>query len=458
MPKDKKMKTRFAPSPTGFLHIGGYRTALFNYLFAKQNDGNFILRIEDTDKERGKKEYEENILEGLNWLGLEPDEKFIQSQNIEKHKEILEKLLESGSAYISKEEEGERKEVVRFKNPNKKIIFKDLIRGEVTFDTEELGDFVIAKSLEEPLFHLAVVADDSIEGVTHIIRGEDHISNTPRQILIYESLGLNSPVYAHIPLILAKDKSKLSKRKGALPITEYRDQGFLPEAVLNYMALLGWNPGTDQEIFLLQELINQFNLEKVQKGASIFDEIKMRWVNQQHLHHKKSDEVGEYILKFATLSQKVSKNKWDIEGALAKIQPVILERIETYGDVTLLFDEGEFDFVFEKPKIIDSDNIVWKKLKQESPDEYRQLTSSYLSKVIETLEEVDENNWDSEKIKNSLWPVAEKIGRGEILWPTRYALTGKEKSPDPFVVAGMLGKDETIERIEMAIDLLKDKK
>ena len=219
------IKTRIAPSPTGYLHVGTARTALFNYLFAKQNKGEFVLRIEDTDKERSTKEFEDDIKEGLSWLGIEWDHTHTQQAEMEHHKKVLEELIEKGAAYVSQEEvkkEGDRPEVIRFKNPKTPITFKDIIRGEVTMETESLGDFVIAKDMESPLYHLAVVADDANHNVTHVIRGEDGISNTPRQILIQQALGYKTPIYAHLPLILAPDKTKLSKRHGAVSIIEYK--------------------------------------------------------------------------------------------------------------------------------------------------------------------------------------------------------------------------------------------
>ncbi|MFQ5662055.1 MAG: glutamate--tRNA ligase, partial [Candidatus Paceibacteria bacterium] len=244
----KKVITRIAPSPTGELHIGTARSALFNYLYAKQNGGEFIVRIEDTDKERSKKEFEKDILEGFEWLGLGSDEVFKQSERTSIYKKYIKQLLDDGVAYISKEkskqEEGKEIEVVRLKNPGKKVEFIDLIRGEIEFDTTELGDFVIARNQDEPLYHLAVVVDDHEMGITHIIRGEDHISNTPRQILIQEALGFERSKYAHIPLILAPDRSKLSKRgDNATSISEYKEKGYISSALVNYMALLGWNPG-----------------------------------------------------------------------------------------------------------------------------------------------------------------------------------------------------------------------
>src|SRR3989344_6473199 len=235
----KKIVVRFPPSPTGPMHIGNVRTALYNYIYAKQHDGEFIVRIEDTDTARSKKEYEEKILESLEWLGFKRDgELWHQSERIAIYKKYLDELIATGKAYVSQEAEGDNREVVRFKNPNKTVSFTDLIRGEIKFDTTELEDFIIAKNVEEPIYHLAVVIDDSESGITHVIRGEDHISNTPRQILIQEAIGAPRPIYAHLPLILGRDRSKMSKRNGAVPVSEYRNRGYLPEAVVNYLALL----------------------------------------------------------------------------------------------------------------------------------------------------------------------------------------------------------------------------
>lgn len=278
--ENEKVMTRFAPSPTGNLHIGGARTALFNFLYARKYEGKFILRIEDTDKERSKKEFETDITEGLKWLGLEYDDRHRQSDRGEIYKSYLKKMLDSNFAYESSDQ------VIRFRNPNKKIKFNDLIRGDIEFVTTELKDFVIAKSLEEPLYHLAVVVDDYESGITHVIRGEDHISNTPRQILIQEAIGAPRPNYAHLPLILAADRSKLSKRKHgeSVSLDYYRSKGYLPQAIINYLALLGWNPGTEQEIFTLDELVKVFNLSRVHKGGAIFDEKKLAWVNRKHFN------------------------------------------------------------------------------------------------------------------------------------------------------------------------------
>jgi glutamyl/glutaminyl-tRNA synthetase len=234
--------TRFAPSPTGFLHVGGARSALFNYLYTRQNKGKIFLRIEDTDKERSKPEYTQGIFDAFKWLGLQFDETVIQSDNLANHKKYLEKLLASGHIYFSKEEvkeEGQRAEVIRFRNPNKDIVFDDLIKGQIKFNTTELGDFIIAKSIEEPIFHFANVVDDITMGITHVIRGEEHLSNTPRQILIWEAIGERErPIYGHIPLILSDTREKISKRKhGAMVSVEYyRDNGYSSEALINFLA------------------------------------------------------------------------------------------------------------------------------------------------------------------------------------------------------------------------------
>ena len=293
------IRTRIAPSPTGWLHIGTARTALFNFLFAKQNGGQFILRIEDTDKVRSKKEYEDNIIEALSWLGLNYDEKYRQSERLDIYQKYLHQIIDSGQAYLSQEQAKDGSgeiEVVRFKNPNKKITFTDLIRGDITFDTTDLGDFVIAKDMSTPLYHLAVVVDDHEMKISHVIRGEDHISNTPRQILIAEAIGATIPLYAHIPLILAPDRSKLSKRHGAVAVTDYKTQGYTRGAMVNFMALLGWSPqagpeATNEEIFNLDQLIKIFNLATVNNSGAIFNLDKLQWLNREYLKLLPQEEV-----------------------------------------------------------------------------------------------------------------------------------------------------------------------
>jgi len=452
----KKVITRFPPSPTGLLHIGTVRTALFNYLFARQNHGDMLFRFEDTDKERSKKEFEDNILEGLEWLGLNYDgEIFRQSEKTEVYKKYLEEMINAGFAYISKEVIGVdletkskmRREVIRFKNPNKEISFLDLIRGEVKFDTTELGDFVIAKSLEEPLYHLTVVIDDFESKITHVIRGEDHISNTPRQILIQEAVGAVRPIYAHLPLILAPDKSKMSKRYGAVSVNEYKEQGYLPEAVLNYLALLGWNSGTEQEIFTLEELKVNFNIKKVHKGGAIFNIEKLNWINKEHIKLMSDEDLKKKVMEFLP-----EKSKIETENNLEMFEKVLLiikERIEKFGDITKMAEAGDLDYYFSQPEY-ETEKILWKDGKD------LMQTKVHLEKIVDFLEGI--SDWTAENIKNQVWDYATGEGRGSVLWPMRYALSGKEKSPDPFVLAEVLGKEELINRLQYAIEKINSNK
>jgi len=439
----KKIVVRIAPSPTGVLHFGTARTALFNYLFAKQNGGKFIVRIEDTDKERSTKEFEQNILENLEWLGLKSDDFFRQSERGEVYKKYLEKLIKQNKAYISKEEGGERTEVIRFRNSNKKITFKDLIRGEITFDTTELGDFVIAKSVTEPLYHLAVVVDDHEMGVTHIIRGEDGISNTPRQILIQEAIGAKIPEYAHLPLILGKDRSKLSKRHGPTSLTSYREKGYLKEALINYLAMLGWNPGDEREVFSMDQLIEEFSIERVSKSGAIFDEDRLNWYNREYLKNIDNEifaaSVKKYFEKFQATDEKI-----------ISLKHIIIERINIFDDLQNLVETGEFDYFFQTPEITDISKIVWK---ETAPVE----AIMHLSKVAELIQNTDATELkDASKVKNTIWDYASKNGKGNVLWPLRYSLSGKDKSPDPFVLISLLTKEEALTRIQNSIKKLNE--
>jgi len=435
--KKQKVVTRFAPSPTGLLHTGNYRTAIFSYLYAKHHGGSYILRIEDTDKDRSKKEYEDNIFESLAWLGLTHDAFFRQSDRGDIHRAHLQKLLDSGAAYVSKEEvkEGSRGEVIRFKNPGTKVTFTDLIRGDITFDTTELGDFVIAKSAGEPLFHFAVVVDDFTMGVTHIVRGDDHISNTPRQILIQRALGAPQPFYAHLPLILGADRSKLSKRKGAKALTEYRDAGYLPQALFNYLALLGWHPTSDKELFSKEELVKEFDLSRVQKGGAIFDEEKLLWFNREHLM-RLSDE--EFDKKLKAFLPNTSLN-------LSIYRKLLRERSATFSEAAKFLVDGEFSYLEEAPNV-DAGKLVWKK---DTP----QMTATHLSKAIQLMEQLPPEP-SIDEAKKILLPYAEEVGKGSVLWPVRFALSGREKSPDPFELISLLGKDAVMARLRTALALL----
>ncbi|MCW9054766.1 MAG: glutamate--tRNA ligase [Candidatus Pacebacteria bacterium] len=441
----KKMVTRIAPSPTGLFHVGTARSALFNYLVAKKYGGEFIVRIEDTDRERSKPEYEKDILDGMEWLGLSWDALYRQSERTDIYTKYLKKLIRSGHAYISKEESktkpGETVEVVRLKNPGEDVTFTDQIRGEITFNTAELGDFVIAKSLTEPLYHLAVVVDDFEMGVTDVIRGEDHVSNTPRQILIQRALGIKQPKYAHIPLILASDRSKLSKRKGATSITEYRKLGYLPEALVNYLALLGWNPGTEKEVYTLDELVCDFSLEQVQKGGAIFDTQKLNWFNKEHVRGLPHEKLLSLIE--SALPKRVKELPQYSKERLDKASKVFIERVESLSELTELAEAGEFDYFFDTPKM--EAKLSWK-------DDPIEKSTGNLSGVLERIDVVPENTFTASSVKEAVWDFAGEQGRGSVLWPMRVALSGKDKSPDPFELSEILGKDETSKRLRDAYE------
>lgn len=442
----KQIVTRFAPSPTGKAHIGSYRTAMYAWLFARKNNGKFILRIEDTDTARNDKESELDIYEALQWLGLDYDEKYIQSENLDRHREILQTLIDTGFAYISQEEakdgSGIIKDIVRFKNPGTVVTFNDLIRGEISTDVSDLGDFVIARSPSEPLYHLAVVVDDHDEGVTHVLRAEEHIANTPRQILIHQALGWDLPEYGHMPIVLGPDKQKLSKRKGALPVTDYAKKGYLADAVFNAVAMIGWNPadpGSEQEIFNRTELIERFDLGRVQKSAAVFNEEKLNWFNREYLRALPFEKQKEGILEF--LPEEVKSLN---DEMIQKILLIILERIHIFSDVAVMAESGEFDYYVRDPEF-DITKIVWK---QDSLD----TAKTHLSAVYNLFNEYD-GVWEADALKALIWGYVEAEGRGNVLWPLRYVLSGKDKSPDPFMLLDILGKEISLRRIEKVISL-----
>lgn len=450
---------RFAPSPTGVVHLGTVRTALFNFLFAKKNNGKYILRIEDTDRERSKKEFENNILESLSWFGFNFDELYYQSERTNIYKNYLQQLVSQGLAYVSQEdisneqksEDGleKRKEVIRFRNPHKTVVFKDEIRGDIQFDTSDLGDFVIAKSFEEPIYHFSVVVDDHEMGVTHVIRGEDHISNTPRQILIQEAIGAQTPVYIHLPLILGKDHSKLSKRHGALSILEYRNAGYLPAAIVNYLAFLGWSSGDDQEVFTLAQLIERFDVKGLQKSAAIFNGEKIDWFNRKHIALISDDDLERFLLPFLPLE--VQEKHMLL---LKRLLPFIRERISKFSDIRDKYSD-EWQYFFEYPKY-SIDNLICPLNSQKKESADIMQTKTHLSFIFDKLSSVKDDEFNAEKIRSLIWDYATENGRGVVLWPMRFALSGKDKSLDPFNLAAILGKEEALKRISMAIEGLSN--
>lgn len=455
----QEIKVRIAPSPTGVLHIGTARTALFNYLFAKENKGEFILRIEDTDLERSDLKFEKDILEHLEWLGLKWDKgPYRQSERTEIYEKYIKKLLDSGQAFwcdhtkeeLEEEKRGqmERKEaprhickrkakegegIIRFRCPDKKIVFNDLIKGKVEFDCGLLGDIGIARDEKTPLYNLAVVIDDCEMGISHVIRGEDHISNTPKQILLLEALGVTPPQYAHIPLTMGPDKTKLSKRHGATAIGDYKEMGYLPEALINFMAFLGWHPGHEKEIFSLKELAQEFSMEKMNKSNAIFDIEKLNWFNGQYIRQMDLDELTKKCLPYFV--------KKDIDFDYAKkIVALEQERIKTLaeiGELTKFFFIDKLDYPAEL--------LIWKKLSSEDVKNNLEILEKTLAKT---------DDFDKKTLEETLAPLTEKYGVGDILWPLRVALTGEKASPGPYEVMEVLEKERTLKRIEEAIIIL----
>src|SRR3989344_5231991 len=455
-----KVKVRIAPSPTGFLHIGTAQSALYNWLFARKNGGEFYLRIEDTDKDRSTKEYEQSILDALEWLELGWDGKIIrQSERGIEYRKVLEKLLADDKAFYchhTKEELGlerkgqeEKKEapihvcshkndekgkqpggIIRLAAGNETVSFKDEIRGEIKFESSLLGDFSIAKSLDEPLYNLAVVVDDINMGITHIIRGEDHISNTPKQILIYEALDKILPQFAHLPLILASDRSKLSKRHGAIAVVDFK-KDYLPEALLNFLGSMSYT--FSKEIITKEEMAKEFELKKVHKSGAVFDVKKLNWINSQYIRNLEIEKL---------------RNLVGIKEIPEAALPLITERLEKLSDVQ------NFDYFWKEPKY-EKELLKWKK--------------STLEKSVETLAEVKKilENFDfsarsgpasgreKDELRKLLDGFSEKAGdRGLVYWPLRVALTGREKSPDSADIALALSKKEVLKRISIALKKL----
>jgi len=436
--------TRFPPSPTGHLHIGNIRTLLFNYLYARGHNGRIVMRFEDTDTERSREEFKQSALETLATLGLDFDEgPYAQSERTQRYRQALQQLIESNHAYIAEASEHEPGEhIVRFRNPNKKITFTDLVRGDISIDTTDFGDFVIARSLTKPVYHLSVVVDDIDMDITHVIRGEDHITSTPRQILLIEALGAAPPHYAHLPLIIGNDRKKLGKRHGATTWQEFEDRGILPSAMINYLALLGWNPGDDREIFTKEELIRAFSINKVNPAPAMFSYEKLTDINKHHMLALDTDTYEHHVRKHLETAR-----KGDLllsHPRFADIVRLLLrERMSTFRDVVSMLEEGEFDWL-ASADCTDKNALVWK---HSNPVE----TCTHLTHVRTSLHKII--TWDRTAIETAIMPYADERGRGNVLWPLRMALTNMQHSPDPFTVAYILGKDETIKRLDAAISL-----
>jgi glutamyl-tRNA synthetase len=444
------VRVRFAPSPTGNLHIGGARTALFNWLYAKTKNGAFVLRIEDTDALRSKKEYLDEILFSLKWLGFEWDEIYYQSQRFDIYREYAQKLLEKGKAYKAEKlaaESGQDNQPDVQINPHPsgdgqaiilkilpdKIKINDLIRGQIEFDTEVIKDQVLIKSDGTPTYNFACVVDDSLMNITHVIRGDDHISNTPKQIIMYNALGLPIPDFAHLPLILSKEGGRLSKRKGATAISEYREMGYLPEAIVNFLLLLGWSPGENREVIDIKEAVRLFDIKHINKTAAVLDLDKLNWMNNQYLKSEDPQKLADEVIPFLIEKKYIEKNNFDRNYVLSLIK-LFQARLTVLTDFV-----DRADFFFAKDVIVE-DKLKEKFLSRDFSKEF--------GLFIDRLDKL--KDFDIVGIENGFRQLVTELGieSKELIHPIRVALTGKTVGPGLFEVIYYLGKERTKERLE----------
>ncbi len=470
---NRDIVTRFAPSPTGFMHVGNVRTALYAYLWARKNNGTFILRIEDTDKAREVDGSISHILESLKWLGLTWDEgpekngpfaPYIQSERLDIYKKYALMLIEKGYAYADPFTEDEvellrakaesekrpflyreyRKESLeawdgtkplRFKVPEvKSYHWHDEVYGDLSAGPEALDDFVLIKSDGYPTYNFAHIVDDIEMGVTHVMRGAEFISSTPKFLSVYEALGAKPPVYASMPHIMAPGgKKKLGKRDGARDVLEYRNDGYLPDAFINFLALMGWNPGGEKEIFTREELIQAFDIKRIQNSGAQFNEVKLEWVNKEHIKRLSIEEAEKYVYPFLP----VELQKKDVVLLLK-------DRISKWADIQTVVANGELNFILKAPTI-NKEKLIFKNTSEPQIE-------ANLKEAILLLEKINEADFNFEKIKEALMNLADsRPSRGEVLHPIRVALSGQDKSPDPFTIACILGKNETLSRLQKAI-------
>ncbi|MDQ3077105.1 MAG: glutamate--tRNA ligase [bacterium] len=476
----EKVVTRFAPSPTGYMHVGSLRTALFAWLFAQKNNGTLILRIEDTDKEREVEGSIDHIIESLKWVGITwnegpdvggPHAPYLQSERLESYKKYADVLVQKRLAYADpytseeldifrKKAEQEKRpflyrehrpdnppvwdgtQPLRLKSNAVSYAWNDEVRGDLSAGPESVDDFILIKSDGYPTYNFAHIIDDLEMGVTHIFRADEFISSTPKFLALYEALGINHPAFVTLPPIISPDgKKKLGKRDGAKDILEYRNDGILPEAMMNFLAFIGWNPGDEREVLPHNELIQAFDVSKIHVSGGKFNEEKLKWYNKEYLSKLSpeilKEKIKERLDKKAPLSPEI----------LEKLIPIILERIHTFADIDTMIADGELDYVFATPEY-SKEVLLWKDEK-----DFEALVRR-LEEVRVRLEAVDVNNFKKDIIKDALWDYATVEGRGQVLWPLRIALSGKEKSPDPFVLSELVGKLETINRLKRAVEIV----
>ena len=471
--EEKKVVTRFAPSPTGFMHVGNVRTALYAWLWARKNNGTFILRIEDTDKKREVSGSIEHIIKSLKWLGISWDEgpdigglnaPYLQSQRLESYKKYAQILIDKGLAYADpyteEEVENFRKKAEKEKRPflyrdyrpkntpvwdgSKPLRFmikniksyewKDLVRGNLSAGPEALDDFVLIKTDGYPTYNFAHIIDDLEMGVTHIMRADEFVASTPKFLALYEALGIKRPYLVTLPPIMGPDgKKKLGKRDGAKDVLDYKEEGYLPEAMINFLAFIGWNPGGEKEIFSKEELTKAFDISHIHNGGGKFNEDKLDWINKEHIKKLSPEELQKNIFEW-------------LPGNMhnPKIVPIIVERISKFGDIKKMVETGELDFFFKQPGYA-KEKLIYKNASAEK-------ISNNLNQAVQVLEKLNADNFSKENVKNALIKIADGLeNRGELLHPMRMALSGLDKSPDPFIIAEILGKNETLSRLQKAI-------
>ena len=483
--KENKVVTRFAPSPTGFMHIGGIRTAIFAYLWARKNNGIFILRIEDTDKSREVSGSIEHIIESLKWFGLDydfgPDKNnpfgsCKQSERLDSYIKWAKILEEKGFAYpdtfsteeiesLRKKAEDEKrpflirehrkenlskwdgKTALRFKVPEiKRYTWKDTVMGELSAGPEALDDFILIKADGFPTYNFAHIIDDYEMGVNCIIRGQEFISSTPKFLSLYDALGFSYPEFVTVPSILRDDRTKkLGKRDGAKDIFDYKDEGYLPEAMFNFLALLGWHPTDERELFTKDELINIFEIDRIQRAGATFNEEKLKWINKEHIRKLDINKKVSFIKSF--LSNDIKLLPYFSDDILAKSSNIIIDHIDKGLDVTEMSISGELNYIFDVPKY-DKLMLLWK---NENMDD----TKKRLQIVYDFVKGMDDSVFEhSSTIKDSIFKVALKEGTGQLLWPLRVALSGLSKSPDPFTIMHIIGKERTLGCLELAIKMI----
>ncbi len=495
------IRTRFAPSPTGFVHVGSLRAALYPFLFAQKNHGVFIVRVEDTDQERLVEGAVENMIKVLTWAGITIDEgptllpngkighkgghgPYIQSERLHIYGKYAKELIQKGAAYYAfdttEELDAMRKHqellklppkydrlamrnsltlpddevqsllesgvshVIRLKVPeNQEVSFDDIVRGRVTVQSKEIDDQVLMKSDGFPTYHLAVVVDDHLMEITHVIRGEDWLPSTPKHILLYKAFGWNIPVHAHMPLLVSLDRKKLSKRKGDVSVESYTEKGYLPEAFINFLAFLGWNPGDDRELFTKQELIEAFTLERIQSAPAVFNIEKLNWYNKEYMKRLEPKVLLQSAYPFFVKSGLMTgapEKEQEEKALLERLLPLAQDRAATLAELPDLVK-----FLFTETLTYEPDLLTWKKSTKED-------AKAKLTELAEVFEGIDEQFWDKASLEAGimLWIKEKGYGTGDVLWPMRVALSGEKNSPGPFDLAGFLGKTKTIERVKKA--------